>query len=217
MNIRKQMDDIYGGMSLEQIPWNLTQPPQLLVEAVESGQIKPCKAVDLGCGAGNYAVWLAGMGFDMTGFDISPKAIEIARKLAEDSDVSCRFEAVDMLGDMSKYYGYFDFAFDWEVLHHIMPEDRPRYLDNIQKILKSEGIYFSVSFSDKDTAFSGGEKYHMTQLGTTLYFSSEEELRELYLPRFEIIELKDVEITGKHGPHRANAARLRAKAVSVDL
>jgi len=208
MNIREQMEKIYREMSLDNIPWNLTQPPQLLIEAVASGRIKPCKAVDLGCGAGNYAVWLARNGFDMTGFDISPMALEHARELAAREKVNCRFETADLLGDVKEYRAEFDFAFDWEVLHHIMPDDRPRYLENVRKLLKPKGPYFSVCFSDKDTAFSGGEKYLVTPLGTTLYFSSEDELKKLYDPLFDMIELKTVEIPGKRAPHQANAAWL---------
>ena len=82
MNLRDQMDAIYRDTPLAGIPWNLPDPPELLVQLVESGQVSPCEAVDLGCGAGNYAVWLASKGFDVTGVDVSPRAVELAGKLA---------------------------------------------------------------------------------------------------------------------------------------
>ena len=63
------MDRIYKNMPLEKIPWNSETPPEALVELVESGKVKPCRAIDLGCGAGNYAVYLAGRGFEVTGID----------------------------------------------------------------------------------------------------------------------------------------------------
>jgi hypothetical protein len=37
-----------------------------------------------------------------------------------------------------------------------------------------------------------------------LYFSSEEELKELFSACFKVIELKTIEIEGKFSPHRAN-------------
>ena len=209
MKIRKQMNDIYRDMPLEDIPWNLSEPPPLLVDAVRSGEIGPCRVVDLGCGAGNYAVWLARQGFDVTGVDISEEAIGHARELAEREGVTVRFVAADFLHDVSEIGAGFDLAVDWEVLHHIFPEDRPNYLDNVARLLRPGGRYFSVCFSDRDPAFPGEGKYRVTRLGTKLYLSSEAELRDIYLPRFEILKLETAEIPGKYGPHLANVAWLR--------
>ncbi len=211
MDLREQMDKIYRDIPLENIPWNMLEPPRLLVEAIESGMIKPCKAVDLGCGAGNYSVWLAGRGFDVTGIDISPQAIAHANELAARKGVSCRFIAADLLGDLKEYHGNFELAYDWEVLHHIFPDDRPWYIENVHSLLGPGGAYLSLCFSDKDPSFGGPDKFRTTNLGTVLYFSSEEELRELFAPRFDILELNTVEIPGKYGFHMANATWMKAR------
>jgi SAM-dependent methyltransferase len=203
MNLQEQMETIYQELTLEKIPWNLKEPPQLLVELVESGQVLPCEAVDLGCGAGNYAVWLASRGFRMTGIDISPKAIELAGHLASKKGVTCRFIVEDLTGDLGKLDHSFDFAYDWEVLHHIFPVDRERYVSNVYRLLRPGGRYLSVCFSEEDPDFGGEGKYRKTPLGTTLYFSSEQELRDLFEPDFHIHELGTSEIAGKYGPHMA--------------
>jgi len=72
------MDRIYRKTSLNEIPWNFESPPKELVKLVDSGKVKPCKTIDLGCGTGNYAIYLASRGFDVIGIDISPTAIKIA-------------------------------------------------------------------------------------------------------------------------------------------
>lgn len=208
MDLKEQMEQIYRDIPPENIPWNLRKPPALLVDAVESGKIKPCRAVDLGCGAGNYAIWMAKQGFEMTAIDFSREAIKLAEELAARESVSCNFVVADLLGDIKEFHSSFDFAYDWELLHHVFPEDRPRYIKNVHSLLRPQGIYFTVCFSEKDPEFGGEGKYRKTPLGTTLYFSSEKELRELYEPLFKIIELKTVEIPGKHNPHQANAAWL---------
>jgi len=105
--LRDQMEQVYSDMPPENIPWNISRPPALLVKAVEDGRIKPCKAVDLGCGAGNYAVWLAQQGFDVTGLDISVHAVKLANQLAGEKGVSCRFAAADLLGDLRQYHDHF--------------------------------------------------------------------------------------------------------------
>ena len=90
MSLQDDMDRIYRDLAPAEIPWNLEEPPGLLVELVESGKVVPCEALDLGCGAGNHAVWLAGRGFRVTGIDLSPKALELAGRLASNGTATDR-------------------------------------------------------------------------------------------------------------------------------
>jgi 2-polyprenyl-3-methyl-5-hydroxy-6-metoxy-1,4-benzoquinol methylase len=198
-----EMDEIYRRTPPEDIPWNFDEPPEALVELVETGKVRPCKAIDLGCGTGSYSIYLAGKGFDVTGVDISPEAIRIAKENAEKKGVNCDFFAADVLGDLKEAGGAFDFAYDWELLHHIFPEKRNKYVRNVRKILNSGGRYMSLSFSEKNLLFGGSGKYRKTQLGTVLYFSSAEELRDLFVQYFHIYELKTIRIKGKDAPHFA--------------
>jgi len=203
MSLKEQMDQIYGNAPLDKIPWNIQDPPDLLVEIVESGKATPCRAVDAGCGAGNYAIWLASKRFQVTGIDFSAKAIEMARNQAQQKGVDCEFLVGNLTSPDFEPGLAFEFAYDWEVLHHIFPEERKIYIDNISEMLESGGTYFSVCFSEQDPDFGGEGKYRQTPMDTTLYFSSEEEIRDLLAPRFTIKELRTVEIAGKYGPHMA--------------
>ena len=84
-SIRDQMEQIYRQMQPADIPWNNETPPKVLVELIEAGQVQPCKAIDLGCGTGHCAIYLAGLGFDVTGVDISPTAIALAEALPRET------------------------------------------------------------------------------------------------------------------------------------
>ena len=84
-----RMDDIYKNTPPEDIPWNITEPPKTLVDLVGTGKVRPGRALDLGCGAGNYAIYLAGQGFDVTGVDLSPAAIKMAEENRRKKGVSC--------------------------------------------------------------------------------------------------------------------------------
>ncbi len=134
-----EVDKIYRNMSLEEIPWNIETPPDALVELVESGKVKPCKTIDLGYGAGNYAIYLASIGFDATGIDISPAAIKTAKKNAKKKKVKCNFLVADVLGDLDEVKQTFDFAYDWELLHHTYPEKRKKYVENVYRTLNPSG------------------------------------------------------------------------------
>lgn len=207
--LKDQMEKIYTDLPLEKIPWNMETPPAILQDIVNTEKIKPCRVIEFGCGAGNYVIYLAGKGFDATGVDFSKPAVEIAKKSASQKGVSCNFFASDVLGDMAEIQHSFDFAYDWELLHHIFPEDRETYINNVHRLLNPGGKYLSVSFSEKSPEFGGEGKYRKTPLDTVLYFSSESEVIALVEPLFEIEELKTVEIAGKYGPHIAIYAFLK--------
>jgi cyclopropane fatty-acyl-phospholipid synthase-like methyltransferase len=205
------LDEIYRKLPLQEIPWNVKEPPKVLVDLVEGGKVRPCKALDFGCGAGNYVVYLAGKGFDVTGIDISPTAIHLAQENAKKAGVRCRFIAADVLGDLKEVDGTFDFAYDWELLHHLFPEQRKIYAANVHRKLNPQARYLSLCFSEQDPAFEGSGKYRDTPLGTRLYFSSEEELRDLFKPYFEITELRTIQIQGKGAPHLAVYAFMKRR------
>ena len=56
------------------------------------------RALDIACGSGRAAVWLARRGMEVLGVDVSPVAIERARRFAALSGMAdrCRFEVVDL-------------------------------------------------------------------------------------------------------------------------
>jgi 2-polyprenyl-3-methyl-5-hydroxy-6-metoxy-1,4-benzoquinol methylase len=56
------------------------------------------QALDVACGRGRAAVWLAARGLTVRGVDVSPVAVRLARNLAERNGVAdrCRFDVVDL-------------------------------------------------------------------------------------------------------------------------
>ncbi|MFX1376815.1 MAG: class I SAM-dependent methyltransferase [Promethearchaeota archaeon] len=209
--IYMDMDKIYRDTPLNKLPWNYETPPESLIEIVKSGKIQPCNTIDLGCGTGNYALYFATKGFKVTGIDISSIAVSIARKKASEKGVDCRFLVKDVVGELNESNEKYDFAYDWELLHHIFPEKRIRYVENVYKILNPEAKYLSVNFNEKDPCFGGQGKYRETPLGTVLYFSSMKELKTLFEPFFKIIEIKTREIRGKPNPHIVNYVFMERK------
>jgi len=198
------IDEIYKKTPLELIPWNVETPPSALAALVDSRIVAPCRTIDLGCGVGNYAVWLASRGFEVTGVDSAPTAIKRAKELAKERRVECTFVVADVLGDLENVIGRFDFAYDWELLHHIFPEQRQQYVANVHRLLHPKGKYLSLCFNESDPAFGGVGNYRRTPLGTVLYFSSEAELRALFDSCFTILDLRTIEVHGKSASHLAS-------------
>ncbi|MBW2602195.1 MAG: class I SAM-dependent methyltransferase [Deltaproteobacteria bacterium] len=77
------------------VPWDIGKPDSNLIEIVTKRPIRSCKALDIGCGTGDDAVWLAQHGFEVTGNDVSKSAIEVATKKASQAGVECTFHVID--------------------------------------------------------------------------------------------------------------------------
>ncbi len=73
----------------------------------------------------------------------------------------------------------YEFAYDWEVLHHVFPETRDTYTRNVVKLLQKGATYFTVCLSEEDQDFRGDGKCRKTPMETSLYFSSEKEIEQL--------------------------------------
>src|SRR5262249_20828667 len=70
--------------------WAKTGPSQELQRVLKEGWIPPGRVLELGCGMGIDAVYLAPQGFDVTAVDASPLAVEQARARARTAGVSIR-------------------------------------------------------------------------------------------------------------------------------
>ncbi|MCP2048232.1 UNVERIFIED_ORG: SAM-dependent methyltransferase [Paenarthrobacter nicotinovorans] len=91
LNLHKDADnavDMWDGMYRERAKiWSGNPNPQLVAEAKD---LKPGKALDLGCGEGGDAIWLAKQGWTVTALDVSAVALERAAEHAEEAGVADR-------------------------------------------------------------------------------------------------------------------------------
>src|SRR5437016_13128651 len=80
-----------------EIPWDTGRPSVELERLIEEEKIAPCKAIELGCGNGTNAVWLAAQGFDVSAVHLSSLRIELARGRAASQRVRARWVSDDLL------------------------------------------------------------------------------------------------------------------------
>jgi SAM-dependent methyltransferase len=92
---QRRWDERYAG--LQEAPADVIEAPAAFAAYAEEFPTTG-RALDLACGRGLGAVWLARRGMDVWGLDISPVAITQARDLARRSGVGdrCRFDDVDL-------------------------------------------------------------------------------------------------------------------------
>ena len=142
MSVEEQFKERYKSGNT---PWDIGEPDFNLIQAVTAKGIKPCKALEIGCGSGNNSVWLAQNNFEVTGIDASEIAIEKALERASQANVHCTFMVTDFLKNKLEQ-APFDFAFDRGCFHAFKsPEERKIFAENVASHLKKDGLWLSIS------------------------------------------------------------------------
>jgi SAM-dependent methyltransferase len=106
-------------------------------------ELRPGRALDLGCGEGADAVWLAERGWDVVAVDISETALDRAGQAARARGVADRIEFVQQ--DLSDTFpdGKFDLV-SAQFLHSIVRLDRPRILAQAAEAVRTGGLLIIV-------------------------------------------------------------------------
>lgn len=135
-----------AGGAPERLPWYRAEPEANLVAALE-GRERPGRALDVGCGAGNFCVHLARRGWDVTGIDLLPQAVEMARALSEKEGV--RFEVLET--DILTYAPErpFDLVYDSGCLHCMHASGFAAYVRQLPRWLAPGGDYLLGHFGKR--------------------------------------------------------------------
>ena len=110
-------------------PW-VGGPRHELVRLVTDGILTPGKAIDLGCGVGDNAIFLAQQGFAVTGVDFADAAIERAREKARHAGVAVSFIRDD-LTRLRQVTGPFALLVDYGSLDDLGNRGRDAYVREV--------------------------------------------------------------------------------------
>lgn len=101
--------------------------------------VSPFRVLDIGCGEGKDAVFLARNGYRVTAFDGAEKGIEKAKLLAEKNHVRVDFFKADIHDFVPTQE--FDIIFSSGVLHYLNASERESFLDNLKLHTADSGIH----------------------------------------------------------------------------
>lgn len=158
-------------------PWDTNVTPPEVIQLVEREHFQTGRALDLGCGTGTNAIYLAKHGFDTIGLDYVASAIETARLKAQAQNTRIEFRAADVLapGNITKP---FDLILDIGCFHSIDAAGRARYAQNIHLWTHQGSIYLVYAFFPRQ--FLGRE------IGV-----ARSEMEKLYSPSFALTSYAD--------------------------
>ncbi len=169
--------------------WSLT-PNQFV--AAELADLAPGRALDVACGEGRNALWLARRGWSVTGLDFSAVALERAAGLADDLDVT--WVVGDALqADLPEV--------DLVVLAYLQlpPEQRGAVVRRTFGALADGGTFLLVAHDSTNLAEGTGGPQDPAVL-----YTAEDVLADLDGQRFRVVHAARVarEIPGTPGTHQ---------------
>jgi SAM-dependent methyltransferase len=181
-------DRFYADRS-RQVPFFVAKPDESLAACLDRGLIAPGRALDLGCGPGRNALYLASHGFEVDAVDLSPIAIAWAQDRAREAGADIGFRCGDAFAlcatapratalRAADLGGQYDLIVDSGFFHHLAPHRRVSYLDLLDRLLAPGGHLALTCFAAGEMGSDGmgselpdAELYRERQLGGGLAYT----------------------------------------------
>ncbi|MFE4047835.1 class I SAM-dependent methyltransferase [Streptomyces sp. YIM B13518] len=195
-------DDFYADRS-RPVPFFAARPDENLVSCVERGLITGSRALDLGCGPGRNALYLAARGFEVDAVDLSPAAVDWARERARETGTrGVRFHRGDVFALTStELTGPYDLVHDSGCFHHLPPHRRISYLALLDRVLAPGGAFALTCFAAgaMGSELSDAEFYRGAGLQGGLAYT-DTSLRRIFSDLTEV-ELRRMRRLPEDAPH----------------
>lgn len=151
--------------------WDTGRPSSDLKKAVEQGILRPCRALELGCGTGTNAIYLASKGFDVTAIDIAPTALNLAQDKARQAGAKVRWLLADVLHPPQ--LEPFDLIYDRGCYHGVRRQNAAGYVEAVCRLSRPGTRLLILAGNANETARGGPPRV------------KEEELRADFSERFQ--------------------------------
>jgi SAM-dependent methyltransferase len=182
------------------VPFFADRPDENLTEWFGAGLLAPGRVLELGCGPGRNAVYLARQGCHVEAVDFSPEAIEWARQRAEAAGAAVEFRCCSIF-DAALGEAAYDLVYDSGCFHHLAPHRRRDYVELVDRALKPGGRFGLVCFRPEGgSGLTDLEVYQRARLGGGLGYT-EDRLRVLWdRPPFAVQVLRQMRQTSGQNP-----------------
>jgi len=177
-------------------PWDIGRPQGALVALAEAGRFVG-SVLDVGCGTGENALYLAGRGHPVMGVDASPTAVAAARQKAVVRGLpGAQFHVWDAL-ELARLRKAFDVLIDCGLFHTLPDDQRRLYAHSLAEVAPSGSELFLLCFSDAEPPGPGPRRVQ------------EHELRDAFRSIFAVMDVEPA-LFERNGaePARAWLARM---------
>ena len=145
--------------------WDVGRPQGAVVRLARTGLIAG-SVLDAGCGTGENALHLAGLGHPVLGVDFAAAAIERAVAKAADRRLQVEFRVADAL-DLAALHRTFDTILDVGLFHTLEDAERMRYAASLGAALRPGGRAFLLCWSDRNPFGRGPRRISRREIRDT--------------------------------------------------
>jgi len=177
---RQLFEQMYRG----QAPWDIGRPQSPIVDLEASGQIRG-SVLDVGCGTGDNALFLASRGHETWGLDFVPAAIERAKAKAAQRALAVHFMVGNAL-ELDQLGRRFNTVIDCGLFHTFSDEERPVFVQGLAAVLRQEGLLHILCFSDQEPGTDGPRRVTQQELRDA--FAIGWKVCQIEPTRFETVE-----------------------------
>ncbi len=128
-------------------PWDIGRPQPAFLRLADADAFTGA-LLDAGCGTGEHTILAARRGADALGIDVSPRAIEIAQRKADERGVDTTFKVLDAMR-LDTLGESFDTILDSGLFHVFDDDARTRYVIAVHAVLRPDGHLHLMCFSDR--------------------------------------------------------------------
>ena len=140
-DVRRRWNETYAQTSYRDLPWFSPRPYPWVVETATNKLWRAgTRILDLGCGAGTNAIFLAGLGYKVSGVDLAEGAIHVAHQRAESAGRAVDFRVADVL-DLPFPDQHFGGAIDVGCFHTLPPNLRHAYSKEVARVLRPRRVH----------------------------------------------------------------------------
>jgi len=186
-------EEMYAG----QAPWDIGRPQPLIVRLEKDGQIRG-SVLDVGCGTGENAIFLASKGHETWGLDFVPVAIERAKAKAAERSVRVNFSVADAL-ELAKIGQQFDTVIDCGLFHTFDDSERPKFVGGLAAVVRPGGWLHILCFSDKEPGTWGPRRVSQQEIRDA--FAAGWKIAPIEATRFDSNEIPGGPSFSPGGPH----------------
>ena len=173
------------------VPFFRCIPDENLDEYVRDKIFRPGKILDIGCGMGRNAIYLAKCGFLVDAIDFSTISILRAKEYSKEVHVHVNF-ICDSIFNFTIVPNSYDYIYDSGCLHHLKPHRRIQYLKIVSCLLKPGGYFGLTCFNTKGAVpLSDYAVYQEGSMNGGMGYT-EQKLKSILADYFEILEFRQM-------------------------
>jgi SAM-dependent methyltransferase len=162
-------------------PWDIGRPQPEVVRLEEARRIEG-SVLDVGCGTGENALFLASRGHPVVGVDAAPTALARAREKATARRLGVMFHLADALR-LDPHLGTFRTILDCGLFHTFPDDARAAYAESLGRLAHRGGRLFVLTFSEREPGDWGPRRIREEEFGPA--FSPHWRLVEVQRARFD--------------------------------